>query len=124
MKVIHIVMDHRTCYLQRTFIEANMDEATSCLVDGYVDELHNLACTKSVNLEDDDIDLFVQLEAKLDGNVSCGYYFIDHAARTLFWLHDHDTAMDDIFDGLRGIYDPSHISASCRIYEATSMNSH
>ncbi|KAG1733735.1 hypothetical protein EDB19DRAFT_1209482 [Suillus lakei] len=81
------------------------------LLDECVDVLYDLARTKSANLEAGDIELVVQLaqpEAE-GGQVICHYYFADHKARTLFWLHDRHQATDDIFSGLRGVADPSHI---------------
>lgn len=82
------------------------------LLDGCVDALCELAQTKSMNLEADDIELVVQLaQTEAEGaQVSCCYYFVDHTARTLFWLHDRDQATDNnIFSGLQGVTDPSHI---------------
>ncbi|OAX38259.1 hypothetical protein K503DRAFT_718438 [Rhizopogon vinicolor AM-OR11-026] len=96
---------------RRTFTEANMDKTTFRLVDGCVDALHNLARTKSVNLENDNIELVVHVEqAEDNAPVPCEYYFVDHVTRTLFWLHENDHATDNIFSGLQGVYDPSHIA--------------
>ncbi|KAG0697076.1 hypothetical protein DFH29DRAFT_836251 [Suillus ampliporus] len=95
---------------RNTFTEANMDETTFRLVDECVDELYDLAHAKSASLQSDEIELVVQLwpaEAE-DAQVSCQYYFVDHATRTLFWLHDHQ-ATENIFSGLQGVADPSHI---------------
>jgi len=77
-----------------------------------VDALYTL-CAKSVDLEDNDIELVLQLSrfGGPGGNPLCQYYFVDHANRTLFWVQKHSKATDDIFCGLRGIYDPSHIGA-------------
>jgi hypothetical protein len=36
------------------------------------------------------------------------YYFVDHNARTLFWLDDYD--MSCLLDDIRGAEEPSHIS--------------
>ncbi|KAG1732668.1 uncharacterized protein EDB91DRAFT_667312 [Suillus paluster] len=96
---------------RKTFTEANMDETTFCLIDGYVDGLYDLARAESVNLQIDDIELVVQLwpAEPEDEQVSCQYYFVDHAFRTLFWLHDHDQATVNIFSGLQAVADPSHI---------------
>jgi len=66
-----------------------MDEATYSLVNGCIDALYDLARRSSVNTEGDDIELVVQV-ARPKVNVSCQYYFVDHATRTLFWLHRHE----------------------------------
>ncbi|KAG1838586.1 hypothetical protein DFJ58DRAFT_813794 [Suillus subalutaceus] len=96
------------------FTEATMDRSMFELLDKCVDELNELAKTKSVDLGADDIELVVQLAQTETGDaqVFCYYYFIDHKARTLFWLHDYNQATDDIFSGLRGVADPSHIGYS------------
>ena len=103
-------------YSQRTFTEANIDETTFHLVDGCVDTLYTL-CAESVDLGDNDIELVLQLShsGSTGANPLCQYYFVDHANRTLFWVQDHQ-ATDDIFCGLHGIYDPSHVGAFCNIY--------
>jgi hypothetical protein len=72
-----------------------------------------MARAKSAGLEaDDNIELVVQL-LPIAGEMTCQYYFVDHGARTLFWLHDSHEATTKIFSGLRGVEDPSHIRASC-----------
>jgi hypothetical protein len=97
-----------------------MDPTTFSLVDACVDKLHDLARINSVNPEDHNIELVVHITQD-EVNV-CQYYFVDHATQTLFWLHPHVQATDSIFSGLRGVYDPSHIGASCRTYHAIGMN--
>lgn len=66
----------------------------------------------SASLEVADIELVVQLWPT-DGEMTCQYYFVDHSARTIFWLHDNLEATMNIFSGLRGVNDPSHIRALC-----------
>ncbi|KAG1859074.1 hypothetical protein C8R48DRAFT_714446 [Suillus tomentosus] len=94
---------------RKTFTEAIMDETTFHLLAGCVDGLYDMARAKSTSLEPEDIELVVQLWP-IEGEMTCQYYFVDHAARTLFWLHDtnHETTMN-IFSGLRGVDDLSHI---------------
>ncbi|KAG1751712.1 hypothetical protein EDB19DRAFT_1197425 [Suillus lakei] len=93
----------------RTFTEAHIDEYFFRLMDRCADELYGLARTKSPNIDADHIELVVQVVP--DRRDSCQYYFVDHATRTLFWLHDHDhdQATENIFDKFPGVYDPSHI---------------
>ena len=111
------------CYSQKTFTEANINETTFHLVDKCVDALYTL-CAESIDLEDNDIELVLQVSHSGDSgaDASCQYYFVDHVRRTLFWLQNNVQATDDIFYGLRGIYDLSHIGASCRIHEAAVIN--
>jgi len=74
-------------------------------------------CPRLVNLQDNDIELVLQLETEHGGHVVCKYYFVDHAGRTLFWLHKYVKATVHVFDRMRGVHDPSHIGMSYRTYD-------
>ncbi|KAG1816808.1 uncharacterized protein BJ212DRAFT_175916 [Suillus subaureus] len=77
-------------------------------MDRCADELYDLARTKLPNIDADDIELVVQVV--LNQADLCQYYFVDHATRTLFWLHDYDRETENnIFDGFSGVCDLSHI---------------
>ncbi|KAG1740685.1 hypothetical protein EDB19DRAFT_767077 [Suillus lakei] len=94
---------------RKTFTEAHVVKTTFPLLDGCVDGLYDLARVKSAISQADDIELVVQLESE-DQQVTCRYYFVDHAARTLFWLHDVNYgATTNIFSSLQGVDDLSHI---------------
>ena len=94
-----------------------MDE-TCNFINECVDTLYGL-CPESVNLEDNNIELVLHVS---QDDALCRYYFVDHANRTLFWLQRHIDATSDIFCGLEGIHDPSHVGAFCRTYDITGMN--
>ena len=59
----------------------------------------------------DDIELVVQLHVGQGDEVFCQYYFVDHKARILFWLHDTHEVAKNLFGALRGVYDLSHMGA-------------
>lgn len=101
--------------LQSVFTEATMDSNMFGFLDECVNALEELAqpATPPVDLRADNIELVVQLAQNEGGEVSCYYYFVDHTDRILFWLHDRDQAKDDIFSGLQGVMDLSHIRALC-----------
>lgn len=92
---------------RKTFTEAILDETTFDMLAGCVDGLYDMAAN-SASPEAADIELVVQLWPT-DGEMTCQYYFVDHSARTLFWLHDNREGIMNIFSGLRGVHDPSHI---------------
>jgi hypothetical protein len=77
-------------------------------MDRCADALYDLARTKKLNLDTDNIELVVQ---PVSGNQpgSCQYYLVDHVTRTLFWLHAYDQATNSVFDDIEGVCDPSHI---------------
>jgi hypothetical protein len=121
MKGMLFFMDNETYYLQRAYTEAIIDEAKFRTVAGYVDALFDLARMKSVDLAADDIELVVQLEEGQAG-VSCQYYFVDHNARILFWLHDPHEVTVRLFSAVQVVYGLSHMSTSCGTYDAADMN--
>lgn len=53
----------------------------------------------------DSVEVLLQIDE--DDSQSCGYYFIDHATRTTFWLHDVTT--EDF--GILPVVSTSHLSA-------------
>ncbi|KAG1853829.1 hypothetical protein C8R48DRAFT_722486 [Suillus tomentosus] len=121
---------HNKC--KSVFTEATMDSNMFGFLDECVNALEELAqpATPPVDLRADNIELVVQLAQNEGGDVSCYYYFVDHTDRILFWLHDRDQAKDDIFSGLQGVMDLSHIRYSleseywthCESYPKHQMN--
>ncbi|KAG2133826.1 uncharacterized protein EDB93DRAFT_1173652 [Suillus bovinus] len=92
---------------KRTFTEGHINEHLFRLMDRSADDLCDLARRQSPTFDVDDIELVVQVVPNQTD--SCQYYFVDHATRTLFWLHAYDQATETIFDGFQGVCDPSHI---------------
>jgi len=92
-----------------------MNATTFRLVNACMDKLHEL-CPNSINLDDHNIELVLQVtedDSPLDA--TCQYYFVDHGKKTLFWLHHYEEATSDIFCGLRGVDDLSHIGTSSEL---------
>lgn len=83
-------------------VPAFLDDLNDC-----ADNLLALARSSGVELTSA-IELTLQLGMDPDtGERVCSYYFSDRAERTLFWLHELGT--EDLFDGVRGVKDYSHI---------------
>ncbi|KAJ8598069.1 hypothetical protein M405DRAFT_802979 [Rhizopogon salebrosus TDB-379] len=94
---------------RRTYTEANIDENLFRALDGCVGALYDdLLCDDSGDIGTDDIELVVQLTLEKN-EVYCQYYFVDHNARMLFWLHDPKKVAESLFSALQGVYDPSHM---------------
>jgi hypothetical protein len=122
MRVTHSFMDYGIYSLQRTYTEANIDENVFSAVDGCVSALYDdLLRDDSGDIGIDDIELVVQLKVR-QTEVYCQYYFVDHKARILFWLHDPSKATEILFGMLPGVYDLSHMGAPCGTYDAVDMN--
>jgi hypothetical protein len=104
-------MDYGMYSLQRTYTEANINENLFRALDGCVDALYDdLLCDDSGDIATDDIELVVQLTLEKN-EVCCQYYFVDHNARMLFWLHNPKKVAESLFSALQGVYDPSHMGA-------------
>jgi len=89
-------------------------------VDEYVNALYDKARSDPKgseasnirkDIEDGHIQLVVQREEV--ETVSYKYYFVDHRFRKLFWLDNHSEAAKSLFGVLHGVYDLSHMGASC-----------
>ncbi|KAG1737992.1 hypothetical protein EDB19DRAFT_1877527 [Suillus lakei] len=88
-------------------VQAFLNELNDC-----ADDLLALARSSGVELTSD-IELTLQLGMDPDvGERVCSYYFADRVERTLFWLHELGT--EDLFDGVRGVKDQSHIRYAIR----------
>lgn len=59
-------------------------------------------------------ELVLELEANTSDHAETKhhwtYYFVNHAERALFWLHEYDVCPE--LESLRGIQSASHISAA------------
>ncbi|KAG2094834.1 uncharacterized protein F5147DRAFT_642204 [Suillus discolor] len=108
-------------------VQAFLNDLNDC-----ADDLLALARSSGVDLTSS-IELTLQLGVDPDTKERvCSYYFTDRAERTLFWLHELGT--EDLFDGVRGVRDHSHIRyviqfqywVHCELYpnnrEAESQN--
>ncbi|KAJ8586107.1 hypothetical protein M405DRAFT_377999 [Rhizopogon salebrosus TDB-379] len=99
---------------RRTYTEAIIDKNVFLAVDMCVAALYgNLLRDVSGDIRTDSIELVVQLKVLQteagQTQVYCQYYFVDHKARILFWLHDPHKATENLFGALPGVYDLSHM---------------
>lgn len=63
---------------------------------------------RSRNLEkNDDVDLVLEVVNAIDGSWWCGYYFVHHSSRLLFWLESY--IVDDFLEEVKGDLSPSHV---------------
>ncbi|KAJ8582942.1 hypothetical protein M405DRAFT_536462 [Rhizopogon salebrosus TDB-379] len=93
---------------KRVFTDTDVQEDAFLIdLNACTDDLLALARSQGVYLTNN-IELTIQLGVDVDaGEKVCSYYFADRAERTLFWLHELGTG--DLFDGVRGVNEPSHI---------------
>lgn len=73
--------------------------------DQILDELNQLAREKQVELPHD-VELVLEIIPQ-DKETICGYYFINHSCRLLFWLEEFDA--EDLCDDVRAVVSVSHL---------------
>lgn len=61
-------------------------------------------------LESAQIDLGLDLMEETPENRGCGYYFVDHSARVVFWLDEFNMSRLKRWNSVRGIQTKSHVS--------------
>jgi len=76
------------------------NSVTAASISAWVIEIEERASEESFAVTDD-----TELFLELDGN-DCNYYFVDHGARTLFWLDACDTSEL----GILPVVSSSHLS--------------
>jgi hypothetical protein len=77
-----------------------LEQLTACL-EQITDMIRNANIDVSKN------ELVLDLQRGDDGEILCGYYFVDHAARLLFWLEAFD--ISPLLSEVQGATMPSHI---------------
>lgn len=86
--------------VRRAITDANLyQHATLASIDTCLDHLMNTAHCLSMNIAHD-VELMLQL-ASLDGEQVCGYYFVNHKCRTLFWIQEMPA--DSLSNGVEGL---------------------
>ncbi|KAF8134671.1 hypothetical protein K438DRAFT_1883364 [Mycena galopus ATCC 62051] len=57
----------------------------------------------------DKLDIVLDLTEETPENKECGYYFVDHSERIIFWADDFDMNMLKIWDFVPGVQTASHV---------------
>ena len=81
-------------------------------LEGCLAMIRALAAEEGVHLSET-TDLFVEVD---HDSRDCGYWFADHAHRTIFWLHP----VDSNIIGLPDIYSKRHLRESCAVFTLSS----
>lgn len=100
--------------MQRTFTEVDIfDPQTHKGIEDYMQYLWSgLKSTierKKLDLNPTQVDLVLELKDSdvASSGIACGYYFVNHNSRCLFWLHESD--VKDVLLDCKGIKSLSHI---------------
>ena len=78
------------------------DNAVLSTLDEYIKQIIEYITTYDIKLPSDTC---LVLELRLSGR--CGYYFVDHAQKCIYWLDEFDAR--GYLDEVRVKYKPSHI---------------
>ena len=76
--------------------------------DQILGDLVNKTRDENITLPDD-IELALEIVPQ-DGGPICGYYFVDHGSRCLFWLDEFDAG--DICSEIKAVISFSHLRMS------------
>ena len=97
----------RLTVIQRVVTEADVRQRTvATKIETAINKLCNLL---TANIE---IPATAELVLDVDeGSNACGYYFVDHNSKSLFWVESHKQLLPEIF-GTVPATSKSHISAS------------
>jgi hypothetical protein len=77
-------------------------------INKFLSQIDAMSVDQSICLEDGSTELVLELFQDDGERMICGYYFIDHSTRCLFWLHKFDASF--ILEEVKGITGPGHIS--------------
>ncbi|KIJ11345.1 hypothetical protein PAXINDRAFT_101701 [Paxillus involutus ATCC 200175] len=92
----------RICTDANLYKHRNLDVITRC-----ADQLFDWIKTGGLQFSESS-ELVLELMDDKRANIwRCGYYFVDHAYRCLFWVHPFQA--EPIFGNVKGIKSPSHI---------------
>ncbi|CAA7270234.1 unnamed protein product [Cyclocybe aegerita] len=73
-------------------------------LEGYINKILTYINQHAVQLPQDDICLVLEFRK----SKNCGYYFVNHARRCLFWLAEFDAI--DFLAAVKVHYEPSHVA--------------
>ncbi|KAK0459284.1 uncharacterized protein EV420DRAFT_313641 [Desarmillaria tabescens] len=80
-------------------------QTTMKYMDNIYEFIHAYNITMPANA-----DLVFELVRDPDtGEQCCAYYFASHDTRSVFWLDDFNAAYFNIWDGVKGVTEPSHV---------------
>ena len=102
-----------TACCQRIYTDANMDDPDEFVVitesaDQILGDLENKARDLNIMLPSD-VELVLEI-VPLDSGPICGYYFVEHRSRCLFWLEEFDAG--GICEDIKVVVSSCHLGES------------
>jgi len=77
-------------------------------VDRFIEQIEHVLQASGVSLHPNVETVLELLPAYSDGEILCGYYFVDHTSRSLFWPVDFEA--DFLLREVKGVTSLTHIS--------------
>ncbi|KAF9235391.1 hypothetical protein BU15DRAFT_64910 [Melanogaster broomeanus] len=93
---------YRICTDVNIYKQRNLDVITRC-----ADQLFEWIKTTGLVFSDESELVLELMDDKRVNIWRCGYYFVDHAHKCLFWVHPFQA--EPIFGNVKGVKSPSHI---------------
>ena len=75
-------------------------------LDRFIEEINDFTRSKNISFHDTHLVLHCSLDN--EGQAWCGYYYVCHTTRILFWLENFN--IDEHLEEVRGELHPTHIS--------------
>jgi hypothetical protein len=63
-------------------------------------------------------ELVLELSTEENGEICCGYYFVHHETRSLFWLEEF--VIDNLLSEIQGLSSAAHLSTRIALYYHTA----
>jgi hypothetical protein len=100
-------------FQQRIYTDANLYDGEELLIitesaNQLLTDLNNKALAENVTLPNE-IELVLEIRTQ-DTDKICGYYFVEHSSRCLFWLEEFDA--EGICDEIKVVVSMSHLRKS------------
>jgi hypothetical protein len=94
--------------MQKIVTEANLYHAEVMHdIDSFIEHIDNVMRLKGIKLGPE-VELVLEPMLSKDGtDIVCGYYFVDHETRCLFWLENFDVSYT--LADIKGVKSPAHI---------------
>jgi hypothetical protein len=92
--------------VQKIFTDAHLYNPDILLhATAFIRRIDDLKRIKNVQL---DAELVLEITPDDQGMLQCGYYFVDHQTRSLFWLEEFEA--EDLTYEIKGLSSAAHLS--------------
>jgi hypothetical protein len=109
-RILKVQRHSRQRIITETWIE---DPDLSGPLETFIEDIFEFVRSKNLALPDTDLVLYCSVDK--EGKNWCGYYFVSHRTRILFWLENFQ--VDEHLEEVRGELHPTHISGYPHLFD-------